>query len=374
MEPMSTQPPTWPAVLSRVLAGEDLPVDVMRWVMGEVMKDAVSPAQLAGFLVAMRGKGVSVEELWALSEEVLERAVGMTAPPGAVDIVGTGGDGAHTVNVSTMASLVVAGAGIPVVKHGNRASSSSSGSADVLDHLGVRLDASPHRVQEIVHEVGITFCFAQVFHPAMRFAAPVRKELGIPTVFNLLGPLTNPARVRAAALGVAFENLLPVIAGVIARRGHCALVFRGEDGLDELSIAARSRVLEVAGESIHEHWVHPSDVGLAEGRLSDLAGANAAFNAGVARRVMEGAHGPVRDAVVLNAAAAIVAANIDKDHSRARAGVPDFIERLGAAVQVAKDAIDSGRANNVLQQWVRASQAPHGHVAANGSPVSAHTR
>ena len=238
---MTTSTPTWPGLLAELLAGRDLDVGRAGWAMDQVMRGEASDVQLAAFLVALRAKGETSAELEGLAAAMLSHAVPLEVPGPTVDLVGTGGDQAHTVNISTMASLVLAGAGHRVVKHGNRASSSSSGSADVLEALGVRLDLPPARVAELATEVGITFCFAQVFHPAMRFAAGARRGLGVPTAFNVLGPLTNPARAGAAAVGVADRRLAPLVAGVLAARGTSALVFRGEDGLDELTTTGPAR-------------------------------------------------------------------------------------------------------------------------------------
>lgn len=238
----------WSTLLETLLAGRDLAAADTGWAMHQVMRGEATDAQLAGFLVALRGKGETVGELEGLVRALLDHAVPLDVPGATVDVVGTGGDGARTVNISTMSAIVAAGAGARVVKHGNRASSSASGSADVLEALGVTLRLPPARVAELVDEAGITFCFAPDFHPSMRHASPVRRQLGIPTFFNALGPLTNPARPTAQAVGVADARLLPLIAGVLARRGTSALVFRGDDGLDELSVTGTSTVLSVEGE------------------------------------------------------------------------------------------------------------------------------
>ncbi|WP_129339245.1 anthranilate phosphoribosyltransferase [Cellulomonas endophytica] len=337
----------WPDLLSGLVAGSDLTAGETAWAMDEIMSGAVPPARVAGFLVALRAKGETVAELTGLADAMLAHARPIDVPGPSVDIVGTGGDRAHTVNVSTMASLVVAGAGVRVVKHGNRASSSSSGSADVLEALGIRLDLDVERVAEVGRAVGITFCFAQTFHPSFRHAAVARRDLAIPTAFNFLGPLTNPARPRAAAIGVADLRMAPLVAGVLAARGTTALVFRGEDGLDEVAPTAPTRVWEVRGGRVEESVVDTvADLGTPPATVADLRGADAAHNAGVARRVLAGETGPVRDTVLLNAAAALVA-----DGSRPGTSEGSLVDRLAAAREVAARAVDSGDAAAVLERW-----------------------
>lgn len=349
---VATPEPTWPHLLSALVAGTDLTAAQTAWAMDRVMSGETSPVVLAGFLVGLRAKGETVEELSGLAESMLEHAVPISVDRPSVDLVGTGGDRHHSVNISTTAALVAAGAGVTVVKHGNRAASSSSGSADVLEALGVRLDLPVERVAAAVRTVGITFCFAQVFHPSMRHAAAARRELGIATSFNFLGPLTNPARPRAAAIGVADARMAPLMAGVLAGRGTQALVFRGEDGLDELSTTAPAWVWEVAGGTVTAHRIDARDAfGMAPASLGDLRGADAAFNASVVRAVLGGAPGPVRDAVVLNAAAALVA-----DGSLPGTAAGSLEDRLGGGVRLAAAAIDDGSAADVLARWVAAGR------------------
>lgn len=343
--------PTWPEILTRLVAGTDLDERSTAWAMDHVMSGEATPVQLAGFLVALRAKGETVAELSGLTQTMLEHAVRFEVPGRSVDIVGTGGDRANTVNISTMAALVVAGAGLRVIKHGNRAASSKSGSADVLEALGVKLDHSVETVQRLADEVGITFCFAMLFHPAMRHAGQARRELGIATAFNFLGPLTNPAQPGATAVGCADLRMAPLMAGVFARRGTNALVFRGEDGLDELAPTAPSRIWQVDGASgeITEQVVDAvADLGLPACTLDDLRGDDAEFNANVARELLAGKTGPVRDVVVLNAAAAITA-------DGSLTGEGSLVERLRRGIEIASAAIDSGAAANVLQRWASAS-------------------
>ncbi len=348
----------WPVLLTHLTGGEDLSSAQSAWAMDEVMAGRATPAQVAGLLVGLRAKGETVEELAGLADAMLANAVPLELPAAlrasCVDVVGTGGDRAGTVNISTMAALVVAGTGTVVVKHGNRAASSACGSADLLEALGVRLDLPPARVGELAEEVGITFAFAQVFHPAMRHAAAPRRELGVPTAFNLLGPLTNPARPAASAVGVADGAMAPLLAGVLARRGVAALVFHGDDGLDELTTTGPSTVWEVRDGAVGRERLAPEDVGLPRASVEDLRGGDAAVNARVARAVLGGERGPVRDAVLLGAAGALVAA----DHAgTSAAGGPALAGRLGRALALAAAAVDDGAAGEVLERWVTASSS-----------------
>jgi anthranilate phosphoribosyltransferase len=345
--------PTWPSLLRGLLAGQDLDAAQARWAMDQVMSGEATPVQLAGFLVALRAKGETVDELTGLADAMLDHALRIEVPGPAVDVVGTGGDLKHTVNISTMAALVVAGAGVRVVKHGNRAATSSSGTADVLEELGLRLDHSPERVAALATEVGITFCFAAVFHPAMRFAGTARRELGVPTAFNVLGPLTNPAQPRAYAIGCPDPRLAPLMAGVLAARNVSALVFRGHEGLDELAANGPADVWWVRGDVTEQLVLDPvNDLGLAPVELADLRGADPAFNADVVRRVLAGEQGPVRETVLLNAAAALVA-----DGSMPGTGQGSLPERLRAGLGHAAAAVDDGAAAGVLERWIAASQA-----------------
>ena len=353
---MSENTPTWSRITSRLVRGEELEAAAAAWAMDEVMSGAASPVQLAGFLVALQAKGVTSTELEALADSMIAHAHPIDAPQRAVDIVGTGGDLAQTVNISTMASMVIASTGRTVVKHGNRASTSKSGSADVLEALGVRLDLPVRDVEELVATIGMTFLFAQVFHPSMKFAAEARRGLGIPTVMNILGPLTNPGRPRAGAVGVADPVIAPTVAGVFASRGTSALVFRGQDGLDELTVTAPSDVWEVCGGQVREHVLDPATLlGLPRSGHDALRGGSAEENAQVARDlyagVTEGRMGPVRDAVLLNAAAGVVAFDgIDQEAS------DGFEERFVGAFEEVTAALDSGRPAELVERWAAASQ------------------
>jgi len=340
---------SWPALIESVLADRDLTESDTAWVMDRIMRGEASDALIAGFLVALRAKGETVGELEGLVRGMLAHAVPVEVSGRTVDVVGTGGDGAHTVNISTMAAVVTAGAGARVVKHGNRAASSASGSADVLESLGVRLRLEPRRVAELVDEVGITFCFAPDFHPAMRHAVGARRALAIPTVFNALGPLTNPARPSSQAVGVADPRLLPLVAGVLARRAATALVFRGDDGLDELTLSTTSTVLVVEDGAVREERVDPRQLGFGYVPVEALRGAGPEHNADVARRVFAGEMGPVRDAVLLSAAAALAA--LEPSAGRT------VTERLAAELPRAAWAVDSGAAQETLRKWTVASAA-----------------
>ncbi|MDR1293845.1 MAG: anthranilate phosphoribosyltransferase [Bifidobacteriaceae bacterium] len=356
-DPLTAPAPTWPELTTRLIAGGDLTARDTAWAMDEVMSANASPVALAGFLVALRAKGETVAELGGLAESMLAHAVRIDVPGPAVDIVGTGGDRAFTVNISTMSALVIAAAGVRVVKHGNRASSSRSGSADVLEALGVNLTLPVAEVEAVAREVGIAFLFAQVFHPSMRHAAVARRELGVATVFNFLGPLTNPARPRGAAIGCADRRMAPIMAGVLAARGQRGLVFRGEsDGLDELAATGPSRIWEIRDGAVTEHLIDGADaLGLDRIELASLRGADAAQNAAVARDVLGGKAGPVRETVLFNAAAGIVA---EGHHSSLPGG--DLTARLRAGIVLAAESIDSGAAAGLLERWRRATTRPKG--------------
>ncbi|GIU57763.1 anthranilate phosphoribosyltransferase [Arthrobacter sp. NicSoilC12] len=339
---------TWPRLINALISGADLTAGSTEWAMNSIMSGEATPAQVAGFLVALRAKGETVDELAGLVEAMIANANPIDIAGEKLDIVGTGGDQQNTVNISTMAALIAAGAGARVVKHGNRASSSSSGSADVLEALGVRLDLPIPRVALNAEEAGITFCFAQVFHPSMRHAAVARRELGVPTAFNFLGPMINPAHVQASAVGVANEQMAPLVAGVLAKRGSRGLVFRGNDGLDELTTTGPSRVWEIRNGEVTEAMFDPRDLGIRTATLEELRGGDAVANAAVVRAVLGGAPGPARDAALLNAAAGLVAFDLD--------AVGPLAERMAAAFNRAEQSIESGAAAAVLDRWVALSQ------------------
>lgn len=352
----SADEPTWPAVLTTLLTGGDLPAAEAEWAMDQVMSGTATPVQTASFLVALRAKGETASELRGLAEGMLKHAVMIEVPGRTLDIVGTGGDQAHTVNISTMSAIVAAGAGAYVVKHGNRAASSSSGSADVLEALGVRLDLRPEEVEQVARDAGITFCFAQTFHPSLRHAGSARREIGIPTALNLLGPLTNPAQPRYSAVGVANAVMAPYIAEVFAARGRVAAVFRGDDGLDELTLSTTSHVWWVRDGEVSEHDIDPTRLGLDAAPVSALRGGDPAYNAQVVHDLLSGAPGAVRDAVVLNAGMALALTQLE-DSAERFGGRGDLESLLAEGIGLAVRSIDDGAAARVLERWVSVTQA-----------------
>lgn len=339
---MSEPNPTfWPSVLSQLIAGEPLTTEESAAAMLAIMREEATPAQVAGFLMALRTKGETVDELDGLSRTALEMAQPVAATVAVIDTCGTGGDRSGTFNISTLGAIVVAGAGVPVAKHGNRAASSHCGSADLLEALGVRIDLGPEGVERCLADVGIGFMFAPVFHPAAAYAAGIRRELRVPTVFNFLGPLTNPARPAAQVVGVSDARMLPLLAEVLARRGIRAMVFRGDDGLDELTTTGSSVVHDVESGRVAVGALDPSALGLAKAVPDDLIGGDAATNAEIARRVLGQEAGPHRDVVLLNAAAALLVAG------KASTMEEGLIE--------AAESIDSGAAERTLNRWVEVS-------------------
>ena len=341
---------TWPQVLTDLVGRKDLSPEAAVWAMDQILAGEATSVQIAGFAIALRAKGETVAELTGLSAAMLSRATPIELPHDAVDVVGSGGDRANTVNVSTMAAIVAAATGVPVVKHGNRAASSACGTADCLEALGVALDVPPTGQARVLAEAGIVFLFAPMYHQSLRYASPARGELGVPTTFNFLGPLANPARPVAQAVGVADARMAPLIAGVIAGRGHRGLVFHGSDGLDELTTTTSSDVWLIRDGHVEARTLDPEELGVLPATRNDLVGGNPAHNAAVVHEVLAGRAGPVRDIVALNAAAAQLAF-AGPDPSTPLAG------QLSGPLQRAYDAIDSGAAASVLDTWVRVSQA-----------------
>jgi anthranilate phosphoribosyltransferase len=333
----------WPALLGTLVAGGDLDAGDTTWAMSEIMSGAASPAQIGAFAAALRAKGETPAEIAGMAEEMLRRTRPVEVPGTAVDVVGTGGDGANTVNISTMAALVTAAAGVAVVKHGNRAASSRSGTADVLEKLGVAIDLPPAAVRRCVADVGIGFCFAASYHPALRHTAAPRRELGIPTAFNILGPLTNPARPTAGLVGCANARLAPVLAEVFARRGRAVLVVRGDDGLDELTVTTTTSCWLAAGGQVRTLRLDARELGIAAAEPAALCGGDAACNARAVGELLEGRTGPVRDTVVLNAAGALASAT---------GFSPDLDTALRTGLEQAGQAIATGAAARLLEQWV----------------------
>ncbi len=350
---------SWPFILGKLLERNDLDRAEAAWAMSEIMSGQSDPALIGAFMIALRAKGESVAELAGLVDTMLEHSVILETGNDALDIVGTGGDMIGTVNISTMASIVAASAGVPVMKHGSRSASGKTGSSEMLEVLGIRLDLSPERVAEVFAEVGLTFFFAPVFHPAMRHVAPIRKALGVPTTFNFLGPLANPAQPIATSLGVSNAKMAPLMAQEVAQRGRAALVFRGSDGLDELTTTGSSHIWAVNGGKVSDFDLNPTQFGLKTAKIADLVGGDAHHNASVAKELFSGAVqgklASVREVVALNAAGGLVAYELAKsgrDFDQAS------IEReLATQLERAFSAIDSGAAAEKLSAWMSATQA-----------------
>ncbi len=341
---------TWAAILGDLIAGRDLSPEAAAWAMGRILAGEATDAQIAGFAVALRAKGETVVEIGGLAQGMLDVATPISITSEAVDIVGTGGDRAMTVNISTMAAIVAAAMNVPVVKHGNRAASSACGTADCLEALGLVLNVPASEQAGVLARAGIVFMFAPMYHPALRFVASARRELAVPTTFNFLGPLANPARPAASAIGVADARMAPLVAGVLAGRGHRGLVFHGGDGLDELTTTTTSQVWLVDDGQVVETSFDPKELGIADAVAEDLVGGDPAHNAKVVREIMAGQAGPIRDVVLLNASAAALAfAGPDLHRSVADQLRPHF-EQAAAAV-------DSGAAAGRLNDWIAATQS-----------------
>ena len=338
----------WDENIAIINSGLDLEVDRVQWCMNEILTGQASNESIKAFLIALKSKGESPEEVGALVSQMYEHCAPIMISQRAVDTVGTGGDGAHTINISTTAAIIAAASGAKVIKHGNRAASSKSGSADLLENLGVNINLDGRGVEKSFNELGIGFCFAPVFHPAMKYAAAARKELATPTVFNILGPLANPAKPQAAAIGVANERMHLVMAQVLGDRGIDGFVFRGDDGLDEITLATSTSVLSIGTEEIISGLIEPSEFGISLAPISSLVGWGAAENARIARSIFEGSKGAHRDACVLSAAAAIAAYEGKTDLS--------LHDRISAGVVVATHAIDSGAATDLLTKWSTLTQ------------------
>ena len=350
---------SWPAVLAATMSGAQ--VDDVAWAMDRILEDQATPAQIAAFVTALRMRGESAPQVSAMVDSLMAHGVAVpraSRPPIVVDVVGTGGDGSDSVNISTMASVVVAAAGAPVIKHGNRAATSATGSADALQALGVAIELGPEAVAECVRSVGIAFCFAPNYHPAFRFAGPTRRELGVPTVFNILGPLANPATPEAMLVGCARAESAPVMAQVLADRGTRALVVRGDDGLDEISIGATSRVWDATGATVVEAEIDPRDWGIARFDAELLRGGSADHNVELLKSALDpNAEATdqrleaIRSAVIVNAAAAL--ATYD---AAVKTASEDVSTRIGANVPRARLALESGDAWTLVQRWVAESR------------------
>jgi anthranilate phosphoribosyltransferase len=338
----------WKQTLAKLNSGLDLEADEIQAVMRQILEGSADTEDVKSFLLALKAKGETAEEVSALVAEMYRHSAPISITERAVDTVGTGGDGAHTINISTTAAIIAAAAGARVVKHGNRAVSSRSGASDFLEALGVVPGLDGKGVERTVRELGIGFCFAPIFHPAMRFAAPARKELGVPTVFNILGPLANPAQPKAAAIGVANERMHLVMAQVLADKGCDGFVFRGDDGLDEITLATTTSVLIIGNGEIKSDRIDAKDFGLGHAPLEAIVGGDAAENAEISRAIFKGERGAPRDAVLLNAAAAIAAfeGNFNQD----------IRSRINAGLARASEAVDSGAATELLNRWAALTQ------------------
>ena len=338
----------WHIHLSRLASGLDLGAIEVQWCMREILEGRAETQRIKEFLVALKTKGETSEEVGALVAQMYEHCAPINIQERAVDTVGTGGDGAHTINISTTAAIIAAAAGAKVIKHGNRAASSKSGAGDLLEALGVAITLDGKAVEKTFSQLGIGFCFAPVFHPAMRFAGPARKELGIPTVFNILGPLANPARPKAAAIGVADDRMHLVMAQVLGDRGVDGFVFRGDDGLDEITLATTTSVLTIGNGEIGSDLLDPLDFSIDRAPISALVGGDANENARITSAIFAGEHGAPRDAVLLNAAAAIAAFDGELHLN--------LHERISKSILKATQAVDSGAASTLLTNWVKLSQ------------------
>ena len=334
----------WAGVITKLENGLDLQPAEAQSVMREVLEDRADKENLKNFLIALKNKGETPEEVGALVAQMYQYCAPISINERAVDTVGTGGDGAHTINISTTAAIIAAAAGSRVVKHGNRAASSKSGAGDLLEALGVAINLDGAKVAQTVSELGIGFCFAPIFHPAMRFAAAARKELATATVFNILGPLANPAKPKAAAIGVANDRMHLVMAQVLAERGVEGFVFRGDDGLDEITLATTTSVLTIGSGEISSNRIDAKDFSLDNAPISALVGGDARENARITKAIFAGERGAPRDAVLLNAAAAIAAFDGEFELS--------LHERLSKSLKKATDTIDAGKANSLLDEWV----------------------
>ena len=345
---MAENTPTWSACISKIQSGLDLEPFEIQSVMREILSGSANTEGIKEFLLALKEKGETAEEVGALVAEMYEHSAPINISERAVDTVGTGGDGAHTINISTTAAIITAAAGARVVKHGSRAVSSKSGASDFLEALGVIPGLDGKGVERTVRELGIGFCFAPVFHPSMRFAAPARKELGVATIFNILGPLSNPAKPKAAAIGVANDRMHLVMAQVLAEKGCDGFVFRGDDGLDEITLATTTSILSIGKSEISSDRIDAKDFGLENAPIDAISGGDAQENARISREILAGERGAPRDAVLLNAAAAIAAFEGDLE--------ADIKARLSAGLARATQAVDSGAAATLLTKWVDLTQ------------------
>ena len=333
----------WDLIFNSLSAAEDLSSEQITWAMGQILEGKASNDQIKQFLLGLKAKGESAKEVQALVSQMYSYCAPINITERAVDTVGTGGDGANTINISTTAAIITNAAGARVVKHGNRAASSKSGAADLLEALGIKIDLTGSEVEQTVHKIGIGFCFAPIFHSSMKHAAAARKELGTPTIFNILGPLANPAKAIACAIGVARAELLPLMSQVLLEQGKEGFVFRGDDGLDEVSLSTTTQVIQINDGKLTQSEFNPADLGITSSSISDLLGADAKYNADMTMKIFTGVKGPMRDAVTLNAAFAIAAFKADFN-------LP-LQTQIANGFVLANKAIDSGAALSVVKKW-----------------------
>jgi anthranilate phosphoribosyltransferase len=333
----------WDLIFNSLSAAQDLSSDQITWAMGQILEGKASNDQIKQFLLGLKAKGESAKEVQALVSQMYSYCAPINITERAVDTVGTGGDGANTINISTTAAIITNAAGARVVKHGNRAASSKSGAADLLEALGIKIDLTGSEVEQTVHKIGIGFCFAPIFHSSMKHAAAARKELGTPTIFNILGPLANPAKAIACAIGVARAELLPLMSQVLLEQGKEGFVFRGDDGLDEVSLSTTTQVIQINDGKLTQSEFNPADLGITSSSISDLLGADAKYNADMTMKIFTGVKGPMRDAVTLNAAFAIAAFKADFN-------LP-LQTQIANGFVLANKAIDSGAALSVVKKW-----------------------
>jgi anthranilate phosphoribosyltransferase len=335
----------WELILKSLSDKSDLTNDQVTWSMSQILEGKASNNEIKDFLIGLKTKGESAAEVEALVAQMYSYSAPINISERSVDTVGTGGDGANTINISTAAAIVTNAAGARVVKHGNRAATSKSGSADLLEALGIKIDLTGAEVEQTVHKIGIGFCFAPIFHSSMKHAAVARKELGVPTVFNILGPLANPAKPKACAIGVARAELLPLMAQVLLDQGKEGFVFRGDDGLDEVSLSTTTQVIQISNGELTQSVFNPEDLGIASAPITALAGGDAAYNAQMTMKIFSGEKGAMRDAVTLNAAFAIAAFKADFN-------LP-LQTQIANGLVLANKAIDSGAALSIMSKWAQ---------------------
>lgn len=348
MNPTGQNDISWDLIIAQLADHEDLKAAEAKWAMGEILSDRAGKETIKSFLLGVQAKGETAQEVEAFVEVMYLHCAPISIAGRAVDPVGTGGDGANTINISTTAAIIAHAAGAKIIKHGARAASSKSGAADVLEALGVNIDLNGEQVAACFDEIGIGFCFAPKFHPAMRFAAPARKELGQASVFNILGPLANPAKPAAVAIGVSKSRVLPIMADVLRERGAEGFLFRGDDGIDEITLSTTTQIMQISKAGTKIESFDPRDLGIDFAPIESLAGGDSQFNAAITLRIFEGEASPAREAVLLNAAATLAA--FEGDFGR------PITEQIAAGYELASKAVDSGAARASLEEWALFTQ------------------